>query len=100
MAAPLPPLPLQLDFAPETGRPVTVAEGVVRVSAPNATPYTFTGTNSFLVGDKRLAVLDPGPDDAAHLAALLGADVAAWLAAGLREPAQAPRSLRVRRPRA
>lgn len=73
MAAPLPPLPLQLDFAPETGRPVTVAEGVVRVSAPNATPYTFTGTNSFLVGDKRLAVLDPGPDDAAHLAALLAA---------------------------
>lgn len=73
MAAPLPPLPLELDFAPETGRPVMVAEGVVRVSAPNATPYTFTGTNSFLVGHERLAVLDPGPDDAAHLAALLAA---------------------------
>lgn len=73
MAAPLPPLPLELDFAPETGRPVTVAERVVRVSAPNATPYTFTGTNSFLVGHERLAVLDPGPDDASHLAALLAA---------------------------
>lgn len=73
MAAPLPPLPLDLDFAPETGRPVRMAQAIVRVSAPNATPYTFTGTNSFLVGDERLAVLDPGPEDAAHLAALLAA---------------------------
>jgi hydroxyacylglutathione hydrolase len=34
---------------------------------------TFTGTGTFLVGDRRVAVIDPGPDDAAHLAALLRA---------------------------
>lgn len=73
MAAPLPPLPLDLDFAPETGRPVVVFAGIVRVSAPNATPYTFTGTNSFLVGQERLAVIDPGPANGVHLAALLAA---------------------------
>lgn len=66
-------LALATDFDPKTGMPVPVAPGVVRVSAPNASPYTFTGTNSFLIGHDRVAVLDPGPDDDAHLAALLAA---------------------------
>jgi glyoxylase-like metal-dependent hydrolase (beta-lactamase superfamily II) len=52
---------------------VPVAPGLVRVTAPNAGPFTFTGTNSFILGDERVAVLDPGPDDAAHHAALLAA---------------------------
>ncbi|MDB5472956.1 MAG: fold metallo-hydrolase [Devosia sp.] len=60
-------------FDPQTGQAVPVAEGLVRVSAPNGGVYTFTGTNSFLVGHDRLAIIDPGPDDNAHLAALLGA---------------------------
>ena len=47
--------------------------GVVRVTAPNASPFTFTGTNSFIIGNDRVAVLDPGPDDPAHRAALLAA---------------------------
>jgi glyoxylase-like metal-dependent hydrolase (beta-lactamase superfamily II) len=42
----------------------------MRVTAPNASPYTFTGTNSFLVGHEQLALIDPGPDDSAHRAAL------------------------------
>jgi glyoxylase-like metal-dependent hydrolase (beta-lactamase superfamily II) len=58
-------------FVPETGRLVEVAASVARVTAPNAGPYTFTGTNSFLVGDKTLVVIDPGPDDEVHLKALL-----------------------------
>jgi glyoxylase-like metal-dependent hydrolase (beta-lactamase superfamily II) len=45
----------------------------VRITAPNRGPYTFTGTNSFLLGDESVVVIDPGPDDATHLAALLGA---------------------------
>jgi glyoxylase-like metal-dependent hydrolase (beta-lactamase superfamily II) len=61
------------DFDPETGTAVRVAEGIFRVTAPNASPYTFTGTNSFLVGHERLALIDPGPVDAAHEAALLAA---------------------------
>ena len=51
-------------FDPQTGALVEVAPGVARVTAPNAGPYTFTGTNSFLIGDDEVAVLDPGPDDA------------------------------------
>lgn len=67
------PLVLNTDFEPRTGIPVGVAPGVVRVTAPNRGPYTFTGTNSFLLGKDRLTVVDPGPADRAHLRALLGA---------------------------
>lgn len=41
--------------------------------APNPSPLTGTGTNTWLVGATGLAVIDPGPDDPAHLAAILGA---------------------------
>ncbi|MBL8596583.1 MAG: MBL fold metallo-hydrolase [Devosia sp.] len=68
-----PALAFDTDFAPETGHPVDVLPGVVRLTAPNPGPFTFTGTNSFLLGGDRLAILDPGPDDAAHRAALLAA---------------------------
>jgi glyoxylase-like metal-dependent hydrolase (beta-lactamase superfamily II) len=61
------------DFDPETGKPVEVAPGVLRVTAANRGPYTFTGTNSFILEGERLAVVDPGPDDDSHLAALLAA---------------------------
>lgn len=61
------------DFVPRTGEPVVVAPGVTRVTAPNAGPYTFTGTNSFLIGEKRLFLVDPGPDDARHAEALVAA---------------------------
>lgn len=73
MAAPAPSLVFDTSFVPETGRPVEVGAGVARITAPNAGPYTFTGTNTFLLGTERLAVVDPGPDDGAHLAALLAA---------------------------
>lgn len=73
MAAPAPNLVFDTSFAPETGRLVEVMDGVARVTAPNAGPYTFTGTNSFLLGRERVAVVDPGPDDGSHLAALLAA---------------------------
>jgi glyoxylase-like metal-dependent hydrolase (beta-lactamase superfamily II) len=66
-------LPVDTRFDPQTGRPVDVGPGLVRVTAPNASPYTFTGTNSFIVGTTSVAVLDPGPDDATHRAALMGA---------------------------
>jgi glyoxylase-like metal-dependent hydrolase (beta-lactamase superfamily II) len=66
-------LRLNLSFAPDTGRLVEVAPGIARVTAPNAGPFTFTGTNTFLVGVDRLVVIDPGPDDKRHLAALLAA---------------------------
>jgi glyoxylase-like metal-dependent hydrolase (beta-lactamase superfamily II) len=67
------PLVFDTDFDPQTGRPVEILPGVLRLTAPNAGPFTFTGTNSFLVGHERVAILDPGPDDATHRAALLAA---------------------------
>jgi glyoxylase-like metal-dependent hydrolase (beta-lactamase superfamily II) len=55
------------------GRPDPMAPGVVRVVAPNPSPFTFRGTNTYLIGTTSLAVIDPGPEDASHLAALLAA---------------------------
>ncbi|MGV8833414.1 MAG: MBL fold metallo-hydrolase [Devosia sp.] len=63
-------LAFNTQFDPQTGLAVPIAPGLVRVTAPNGSAYTFTGTNSFLLGHERLALLDPGPDDPVHLAAL------------------------------
>jgi glyoxylase-like metal-dependent hydrolase (beta-lactamase superfamily II) len=46
---------------------------VRRIVAPNASPYTFTGTCTYVVGNGRVAVIDPGPADETHLASLLAA---------------------------
>ena len=47
---------------------------VTRVLAPNPSPYTYTGTQTYLVGDKRgVVVIDPGPAEPDHLAALMAA---------------------------
>lgn len=73
MAASPPALVYSTEFNAQTGTPVAIAPGIVRVTAPNASVYTFTGTNSFILGENRVVVLDPGPDDAAHLQALLAA---------------------------
>lgn len=57
-----------------TGLSETIEPLVRRVLAPNGSPFTFTGTQTYLVGgEEGLAVIDPGPDDPAHLAALLAA---------------------------
>ncbi|MGN6377089.1 MAG: MBL fold metallo-hydrolase [Sphingomonas sp.] len=56
-----------------TGEMIRLEPLVARVLAPNPSPYTFTGTQTHLVGTADLAVIDPGPDDPAHLAALLAA---------------------------
>lgn len=57
--------------------PVGVAEplepGLRRILAPNPSPMTYRGTNTYLIGEGDLAVVDPGPDDEAHLQAILRA---------------------------
>jgi glyoxylase-like metal-dependent hydrolase (beta-lactamase superfamily II) len=73
MASPVPPLRFVTDFDPRTGQSVALADGIARVTAPNASPYTFTGTNTFILGHDRLALIDPGPVDPAHEAALMAA---------------------------
>lgn len=49
----------------------SVSPLVRRIIAPNATPFTFTGTCTYIVGRGKVAVIDPGPDDAAHLQTIL-----------------------------
>ncbi|KPF74727.1 MBL fold metallo-hydrolase [alpha proteobacterium AAP81b] len=44
---------------------------VRRLLAHNPSPFTFTGTGTFVVGRGEVAVIDPGPADEAHIAALL-----------------------------
>lgn len=57
-------------FTPAYGEAVTVAANVVRVTANNPGPFTFHGTNSYIIGRDILAVIDPGPEDEVHLDAL------------------------------
>jgi glyoxylase-like metal-dependent hydrolase (beta-lactamase superfamily II) len=55
------------------GTAVEVAPDVRRLLAPNPSPFTGPGTNTYLVGEGGLAVIDPGPDNPAHLEAILQA---------------------------
>jgi glyoxylase-like metal-dependent hydrolase (beta-lactamase superfamily II) len=57
----------------QTGVPEQRERLVTRVLAPNPSPFTYTGTQVHLVGTTDLAIIDPGPDDPAHIAALVAA---------------------------
>ena len=46
---------------------------VRRLTADNASAYTYTGTQTYLVGQRDVAVIDPGPDSARHVDAILSA---------------------------
>jgi glyoxylase-like metal-dependent hydrolase (beta-lactamase superfamily II) len=51
----------------QPGRLVRLSPRVQRLVAPNASLMTGPGTNSYVLGNPAVAVLDPGPDDPAHL---------------------------------
>lgn len=61
------------EFSPVPGAVERLAQGLRRVLAPNPSPMTFRGTNTYLLGTRDIAVIDPGPDDPAHLDAILAA---------------------------
>ena len=62
------------DFDAPPGQPVSLSRLVTRVLAPNPGPFTFRGTGVYLVGGgSEVAVIDPGPLLAVHLAALQAA---------------------------
>jgi glyoxylase-like metal-dependent hydrolase (beta-lactamase superfamily II) len=73
-------------------RPDAVAPGVVRVTAANPGMMTGPGTNTYLLGTDELAVIDPGPDDAAHLDAVAAAGAGAirWIFVTHTHPDHAP----------
>ncbi|MBK9083406.1 MAG: MBL fold metallo-hydrolase [Rhizobiales bacterium] len=62
-----------LSFDAEPRRLVEVSPLVRRMLQPNSGPFTFRGTNTYVVGRGDVAVIDPGPDDSGNLAALLAA---------------------------
>ena len=47
--------------------------GIARLLAANPSPFTFTGTQSYFVGEAEVAVIDPGPDLPEHVDAILAA---------------------------
>ncbi|MEB8386031.1 MBL fold metallo-hydrolase [Rhodobacteraceae bacterium KMM 6894] len=60
-------------FDPPFGTAEDLSPGLRRILAPNPSPMTWRGTNTYLLGTRALAVIDPGPDDPAHLDAILTA---------------------------
>jgi glyoxylase-like metal-dependent hydrolase (beta-lactamase superfamily II) len=50
-----------------------VRPGVRQVLCNNPSPFNFTGTVSYIIGEGKVAIVDPGPDSEAHAAALLDA---------------------------
>lgn len=56
-----------------TGTLLQISPRIGRVLAPNPSHFTYTGTQTYLIGTADLAVIDPGPQDEDHLAALVAA---------------------------
>ena len=52
---------------------MTLPQGIICLTAGNAGPFTHHGTNTYLVGHRALAVIDPGPHDETHTQAILAA---------------------------
>lgn len=61
------------DFNPPVGVAQALQPGLRRIVAPNPSPMTYRGTNTYLLGTRGIAVIDPGPANPAHLEAILAA---------------------------
>ena len=60
-------------FEPPFETAVRLSPLLRRLTCNNPSPFTFKGTNTFVVGQGNVAIIDPGPDDEAHFMALLNA---------------------------
>ena len=58
---------------PKVGQPIQLEPGLRVILAPNPSPMTYWGTNTYLLGTEKLTVIDPGPESAQHLEAILNA---------------------------
>ncbi|HEY7977135.1 MAG TPA: MBL fold metallo-hydrolase [Rhizomicrobium sp.] len=63
-------IPFVREFDAKYESEVRVSPLISRVVADNPGPFTFKGTGVYIVGNKDVAVIDPGPDDASHVDAL------------------------------
>lgn len=59
------------EYPPVYGHAVPLTPLVRLLLCPNPSPMTFHGTNTYVVGTQDLAIIDPGPEDANHLSAIL-----------------------------
>lgn len=59
------------DTRPAPGDMVTLEPGIRRILAPNPSPMTYWGTNTYVLGEGDVAVVDPGPMDRGHMTAIL-----------------------------
>jgi glyoxylase-like metal-dependent hydrolase (beta-lactamase superfamily II) len=66
-------IPFDRSFDLPPGRVEEVMPGVRRLLVDNPGPFTFKGTLTYIVGKNRVAIIDPGPIDEPHIAALLDA---------------------------
>ena len=65
--------PFNKDTTVTYGTAESVAPSVRRITCENPSPYTFTGTQTYLVGTGDVAVIDPGPARPDHLEAITAA---------------------------
>lgn len=74
------------------GKPVSVSPRVRRITADNIGPMTGPGTNTYLVGERQVAVIDPGPAEPGHIEAILNAcgDQLQWIIATHTHPDHSP----------
>ena len=56
-----------------TGRMERIAPLVRRLLAPNPSAFTYSGTQTYIVGAGEVAVIDPGPGLPEHVEALVAA---------------------------
>lgn len=61
------------DFNPVAGLAEVLEPNLRRILAPNPSPMTWRGTNTYIVGEGRVAIIDPGPNSAAHFDAIIAA---------------------------
>ena len=66
-------IPYRRELEFDYGTVMQLAPGIRRVIANNPGPFTFHGTGTYILGTGKVAVIDPGPDDEAHIDAILAA---------------------------
>ncbi len=60
-------------FAPRYGEAVELHPGIQRMTVNNPSPFTYHGTNSYIIGEDEVGVIDPGPESIEHFDALMAA---------------------------
>lgn len=61
----------RIQFDPAHGTAVNIAPDIQRITAPNESAFTFHGTNTYILGDDSVAVIDPGPAIDSHFDLLM-----------------------------